>query len=267
MRLADRADNDGRCWPGKNSLGEDCCLSRRVVRENIVALVVAGHVVIEKESTFNEPARYRITPRHPDPEATVVPDSTVAPDSRPLWSQTLGPCSARLYQTPIEPPLNPHLPPAGENGSNGQPQPPAKKRSPAVKAPRKPDPLFEALANACGLKPSEMPPQEQKATAVALAGLRAAAPSLTVDEIQRRASNYPAEWGTPIANAIAKHWTRLGSESPQTEIARLEEELPRHRGNPRAAAFHVDDLTPDIAADFQAKSARLKQLTAKRRTS
>jgi hypothetical protein len=128
--------------------------------------------------------------------------------------------------------------------------------------PRKADPLFETLAEVCGQVPSETTPQAEKATAVALAGIRKARPTVTPEEIRRRAANYRTKFpGASLTpQALAKHWPTLGAESPEVERANLEAELPRHPGNRESAAYHAETTTPEQVADFRTKAARLRQL-------
>lgn len=44
LKLADRANDDGTCWPGIDTLGRDICLSRRTVERALSELVLGGLV-------------------------------------------------------------------------------------------------------------------------------------------------------------------------------------------------------------------------------
>jgi predicted transcriptional regulator len=52
MYLKDRADADGHCWPGINTIAADLGLSRSTVKRALNDLVQNG--LIEKESRFRE---------------------------------------------------------------------------------------------------------------------------------------------------------------------------------------------------------------------
>ncbi len=50
LRLADHANADGFCWPGKESLAESCCCSKRKVDLAILSLQAKGLITIEDRS-------------------------------------------------------------------------------------------------------------------------------------------------------------------------------------------------------------------------
>lgn len=52
IKLADHADDDGKCWPSQSGIARDCGLSRQTVNEQIGKLVQLG--LIEREQRFSE---------------------------------------------------------------------------------------------------------------------------------------------------------------------------------------------------------------------
>ena len=50
VRLADRADKDGKCFPGHASLAADCSLSDRCVRYALPQLQAKRHLTIKRDS-------------------------------------------------------------------------------------------------------------------------------------------------------------------------------------------------------------------------
>lgn len=80
---------------------------------------------------------------------------------------------------------------------------------------RRRDPLFDALAIAGGSDPLQLTRSAARTIAVALAEIKQATPSVTPEEIARRASIYPAVMprGTILtAHALVKHWARCDTD-------------------------------------------------------
>jgi hypothetical protein len=50
VRLADRADNDGHCFPGHKSLADDCGLTVRTVQSALPKIKSKGHVTINEDT-------------------------------------------------------------------------------------------------------------------------------------------------------------------------------------------------------------------------
>lgn len=89
---------------------------------------------------------------------------------------------------------------------------------PAATASAKPTserkPLLDALAACGGSDPLQIPQRAWSAIGAALKDIKAVCPALTVEEIQRRATNYRAHMrgATLTPNALAKHWALCDSE-------------------------------------------------------
>jgi hypothetical protein len=86
VRLADRADNDGRCWPSQHSLATDCGLTDRSVRDGVRSLAAKGHITIAESvgRTDKGVARfaYEVHPLTPENASAVTEEnnSPVTPE-------------------------------------------------------------------------------------------------------------------------------------------------------------------------------------------
>lgn len=61
VRLADRANNEGKCYPGHESIAEDCCLSERTVRNTLPTIQTEGHLTIREEVQRTTKGKARFT--------------------------------------------------------------------------------------------------------------------------------------------------------------------------------------------------------------
>lgn len=88
-----------------------------------------------------------------------------------------------------------------------------------ARKPRKPDPLFDALAlHAEGSAAASLTKSAKRTVAVALAEIRTASPEVTAAEIQHRAENYRQHFtgAACTAPALAKHWARCATTPATT---------------------------------------------------
>ena len=61
LRLADRANDKGECWPGMQSVADDCGISRRSVIRAIAQLEADGLLIVQRTHwTLKKPNGYRI---------------------------------------------------------------------------------------------------------------------------------------------------------------------------------------------------------------
>jgi hypothetical protein len=99
--------------------------------------------------------------------------------------------------------------------------------APPAAVARQPNPLFDALAEACGSNVAEMTKPAARACGVALADIRRVSVDVTEADIRRRVATYKRlhhDWPcTP--NAIAKHWGELGG-GPAPHVAEPAKPLP-----------------------------------------
>src|SRR5688572_32574406 len=63
LALADRADDNGYCWPSIDDLAERTKLSPRAVQKAIAALAKLGELDVENGGGRHRSNRYRITPK------------------------------------------------------------------------------------------------------------------------------------------------------------------------------------------------------------
>ncbi len=150
----------------------------------------------------------------------------------------------------------------GSDGELSLGHEPGTKKTAPPKKPRTPDPIFDAIAEVCRMRPGSVTPSAGGQIGNALKEIREVCPEVSPEIIRRVASNYRAAWpGIELPpSALAKHWPRFITEDPALEMARLDAEITKHPGNPRSAAYHPDNTTPEISADFKTKTDRLRQL-------
>jgi len=200
VRLADRADGDGLCFPGQTGLAADCCLTVRAIQNALKSLVEKGHLAIVKPATFSTPATYRVAPAPPEPGS-----SPLLNDVRTNPQLTL------IEPTITKAPASP----AHAADSKG------------TRKPRERDPIFDALAAAEGSSPAELTKRAAQAIGVAAAEIRKATPTVTPDEVDRRAANYHRvmpKGATLTAYALAKHWAHCcdSAGSPKAPMGHAE---------------------------------------------
>ncbi len=76
LRLADRADESGICYPSQRRLAAECCITERTVRNAITNLNSLGLVIIHTPSTpKGDTTRYRLTFATPEPRSGGEPHS------------------------------------------------------------------------------------------------------------------------------------------------------------------------------------------------
>lgn len=78
VRLADRADADGGCFPGHESIAKDCILTVRSVQTALKILQAKGHLTINRKarrSNGNPLFTYTIHPLTPEAVASVTPEN------------------------------------------------------------------------------------------------------------------------------------------------------------------------------------------------
>lgn len=97
VRLADRADNQGVCFPGLTSLADDLGVQQRTVSRAIVKLAERGHVSILREATATKSRKYRVHPTPPAPDAPPVPNA-------PPDTNAGGSCTKRTRGTALDAP-------------------------------------------------------------------------------------------------------------------------------------------------------------------
>ena len=82
VRLADRADDDGYCFPGHESIAEDCELTGRTVRDNLPLIKDQGHITIHEETGRANKGKsrygYTVHPLTAEAASGVTPEADAA---------------------------------------------------------------------------------------------------------------------------------------------------------------------------------------------
>lgn len=117
VRLADRADKDGKCFPGHASLAAECSLSRRAVCYALPSLQAKRHLTIKRDSrkAFKGESvlSYTVHPTHAASACATHANGAVDTckvSSRHMQNQQ--PTHANPASPYIEPPLT-HINPQG----------------------------------------------------------------------------------------------------------------------------------------------------------
>lgn len=290
IRLADRANDRGICFPGQTSLAEDCCVTTRTVRDALAALVESGHLRITVPATFSTPATYQVTPvaSSTPPEAVSGGTSDSAeengsgPSGTPFRSPPengSGPLRKELPTnpniTPIEPTVTPNC---AEGREDGNPEidaqadnrndhleqgvliePPTKppKREQASK-PRRRDEAFEALIKATGGSVERLTESGRGPANKAMSDIRKASPDVTAEDIwtavEKYREQFPDSTVTPMA--IAKHWDRIAP----SEIDRLTVLIDCHPANKNRPGFVSSEVTSEQREELKALCEERRKL-------
>ncbi|MEO6147038.1 MAG: helix-turn-helix domain-containing protein [Sulfuriferula sp.] len=113
LKLADRANDDGECWPGQESLASDCSMTDRGVRGVIEKLVTKGFLTVESRrcGQRNKSNLYHL---HPEPRS----GSKVShPERHDILTRNDVPVVYK-EEPPVEPPVvftNVNTPPRASN--------------------------------------------------------------------------------------------------------------------------------------------------------
>lgn len=259
LALAEHHNGEtGQCNPNVARLMKYTRLGKTVVVQAIAELEALGLVIVDRKAGCG--SRYRFSFR-------------TGPDSEPV--QELNPSGFRTQPVQIPNPTGsdsgpvtgknrkePQSCPKGE-GLEGQAEllhvEPAPK--PKAKTTRKRDPIFDALAVACGHNLGELTDSGTGSIVKAVSQIRKASPDVTPEEIDRRVENYRRKhpsWGL-TAPAIAKHWAELGGGGTRSR-EELEAILAKHPGNPDWRGYLAETVTMAQRQEFADLMKELKQL-------
>jgi len=82
VRLADRADQDGHCWPSHQSIADDCGLTERTVRDALPKIQSKGHLTIKQDTCRSSKGfsrySYIVHPLTPEARSGVTPEASAA---------------------------------------------------------------------------------------------------------------------------------------------------------------------------------------------
>lgn len=268
VRLADRANESGECWPSQANLAGECSATTRGIRDALAVLVKAGHVSVAALPSFNTSARYKVHPKAPEPDSP--PELTSPPEVTSGPNLTSQPSGTHFRGVRKSLPPNPHRtviePPPCPKGDEVKSQAELLHVEPAPKAKakgaRKRNPIFDALAVACGHNLGELTDSGTGSIVKAVSQIRKASPDVTPEEIGRRVENYRRKhpsWGlTPPA--IAKHWAELGGGGTRSR-EELEAILAKHPGNPDWTGYLAETVTMEQRQEFADLLKELKRLS------
>ena len=145
---------------------------------------------------------------------------------------------------------------------------------------RQRNPLFDALALACGLSVEHMTKSEGGRVGKALSDIRAVKPDLTTEDISVAAQNFKKlmPWCSMTPTAISAHWSQVRpgavitekaskQERPawqirrdlESQLATLEEDYLRHPANSNSRRFDPDAYE-SVKAEGAAKKAQIKAI-------
>lgn len=131
LALADRADDDGFCWPSIDDLAERTRLSPRAVQKGIAALVKDGELKVENGGGRHRSNRYQIVPKpctsdgvtdqEPRTSDGVSPEETPNFEAETPNSATETPnfATRNPVQSAPEPPVEPSREPSGNQLEQG----------------------------------------------------------------------------------------------------------------------------------------------------
>jgi len=84
LKLADRANDDGECWPGQSSIADECCISKNTLIRHIKELQAIGLVSISKRKTDEGKQATNVYQLHLDrqPGAKLAPGKDEEPGAK-----------------------------------------------------------------------------------------------------------------------------------------------------------------------------------------
>ena len=209
--IADHAGSaDGtNAWPSHSTIARKANMSVPGVKDAIKKLVAMGelHVEIQRGGTPemsdpSRPNRYTVKTRWGSVDRGVpsIPGGGVRDIGGGVFPAEEGGCSGHT-QTIQEPSIN-------------HPKTVAAK----PRAPRKQDPIFEALCEECGIDWKQSNPGELGKINKAAGWLRKMDPIPTPEEIHRRSDNYRVIWEDLdfSPTALVTNWSKFGESTPET---------------------------------------------------
>ena len=189
-------------------------------RENMVRrYIVNGDTYLEicnwlKHQKIDKPSKSKIPPF--DESSRILAN----PRERSSGDRDQGPRTKDQGSLPT-------APQSAEMKLDSEPVP----EEPKPKKQRTADPLFDALATACGSNPRELTTTAARGCAIALADIRKVAPELTAAELTRRAENYRLHFPDAACTvfAIAKHWAQCGERpAPRSTTTQRPNQNPNY---------------------------------------
>jgi hypothetical protein len=218
--LAARADERGSCYPGQRLIGEATEQAERTVRRHIADMTANG--LLCHQSRPREDGRGRTSDRY-----FLHVGGQCAREDCPLLTNPDQPANLAVRTTTNRPTEDDQPATGGRRGNSqknsqslfGAEQartPEGDSKPPTLRKPRAPDPVWDALVDACGLAGTSPTPGERGKWNKAAKELRQA--EATPEEIHRRAQTYrrryPQTTITPLA--LSNNWATLGVEPSES---------------------------------------------------
>ena len=201
LRLADQANDDGYCWPGKKSIARHCEVHKKTVQKALHDLQRQGLIWIEHrkddDGVVNLTSRYWLQMR------VGAHDSHVgAEDSQGVGAQD----SPNPH---LEPSMNPQNPCPANAEASAEPHKPKPER------PR--DPIWDTLMEVCGIETTAIPKSARGAYNRAVKELREV--GATPEQIRNRAARWHKVYAgaTLTPTALVKHWASLAGSKPRQQ--------------------------------------------------
>ena len=282
LRLADRADESGICYPSQRRLAAECCITERTVRNAITDLICRGLVIIHTPSTpRGDTTRYLLTFATPEPRSGGEPHSGEE-QTAPRGGTTFQTEGNHVPVTPeprsAKPSVNPQRtlrePSVDENQSTPEcPQDRPKAASATNTPPAKKNPATVAK----NLKTKHFNTQFQSFLKEYPKTIRPdsankirkwwnshvtqpeTADDILADVTFRKTTDDWIKDGGKYVPAPDKYLTRQLWLEPAALIARLTHEIDIHPGN-HDSFHHNPEASPEVIAELKKKRIRLNKL-------
>lgn len=281
LRLADRADESGICYPSQRRLAAECCITERTVRNAITDLISRGLVIIHIPSTpRGDTTRYRLTfANTPEPRSGGEPHSGEE-QTAPRGGTTFRGEGNHVPVTPeprsAKPSVNhqgtlrepsvdknqsrPECPPDASEPTSATNTPSAK-QNPAkvVRTLRNQSPKdrFEEFLSVYPKRTNQ--PHKARKAWLSTARQPHNAEDIIADVTFRKTTDDWTKDNGKYVPAPDKYLTRLLWVEPAAVTARLTHEVSRHPGNPDSI-HHNPQASLKVIKDFKEKRIRLHKL-------
>jgi hypothetical protein len=235
-------ERGGSCWPSLATLAAETGLAVKTVREHMAALARTGW--LERIDRPGSSCMWRArTPAPLPPDTPPVggdpcpPTGGVAPTTPPVPREDPPPVPredpppvSREPSTSLNSSVSPPLAPTSST------RPPPSSKRPAPPKPRKPDLVWEAMLEVCGIDPADLTGTARGAANKAAAELRGVNATPAQVKLRARAWAQRFDGATLTPNALARHWAQLapnaapGPGPPNATITSAERDRRRARG-------------------------------------
>lgn len=140
---------------------------------------------------------------------------------------------------------------------------------------RQRNPLFDALAQVCGMDTSCTTSGEWKKVGIAIAAITKAQPNVTTKDIQSHAANYRTLFKDAVLTplALSNHWGATASKSSlrglssqsgvhtPNDLQLLREKIYGHDANPRFGTMFAGDISPKMQEQYDQMVARYAEMS------